>query len=79
MDELMICIRISHKMAAIPIVDADKPPFDQSETDERPRPAPKARRISDKAAVTKPPAIIAAQEAPDAFASLLTEVSVAPV
>jgi hypothetical protein len=79
MEELMTCIRMSHTIAAVPTVEADAPTFDQSETEERPSPAPNARRISDNAAVTNPPAIIAAQETPEELASLLTEISGAPV
>jgi hypothetical protein len=75
MDELMICIKISHRMAAVPIVEADTPTLDQGETEERPSPVPNASKIRDNAAVTKPPPITAAQDTPDEFASLLTEVS----
>src|ERR1700680_3624698 len=71
----MICIRISHTMAAIPIVVADAPAFDQGETDEKPSPVPNASRISDNAAATNAPPITAAQDTPDECASFLTEVS----
>jgi hypothetical protein len=78
MDELMICIKISHRMAAVPIVEADTPTLDQGETEQRPSPVPNASKIRDNAAVTKPPPITAAQDTPDEFASLLTEVSATP-
>jgi hypothetical protein len=62
-------------MAAVPIVEEDMPAFDQNETEERPSPAPNASKISDNAAVTRAPPITAAQDTPDALASLWTEVS----
>jgi hypothetical protein len=65
-------------MAALPSAEVDTPPFDQNETEERPRPAPKASKISDNAAVTNPPPITAAQDTPDEFASLLTALPVTP-
>ena len=46
----MICVEISHRMAALPIAEADGPMFDQGETEEKPRPVPSASRISDNAA-----------------------------
>jgi len=79
MDELMICIRISHTMAAVPIVEMDAPAFDQSETEVRPSPVPNASKIRDNAAVTNPPPITAAQDTPDELASLLIEVPGTPV
>jgi hypothetical protein len=57
-------------MAAVPIVEADAPTLDHSETEEKPRPAPNANRISDNAAATNAPPITAAQETPDECASL---------
>ena len=50
--------------------------LDQKETEDRASPVPKASKISDRAAVTNPPAITAAQDTPDELASLMTEVSV---
>ena len=75
----MICIRISHRMAAVPIVEVEAPMFDQGETEESPSPVPSASKISDNAAVTKPPPITAAHDTPDEFASLLTEVRATPL
>jgi len=53
--------------------------FDQGETEERPSPVPSASKMSDKAAVTKPPPITAAHDTPDEFASLLTKVRATPL
>jgi hypothetical protein len=79
MEELMICIRISHRMAAVPIVEMEAPMFDQGETEESPSPVPSASKTSDNAAVTKLPPITAAHDTPDEFASLLTEVRATPL
>jgi hypothetical protein len=79
MEELMICIKISHRMAAVPIVEVEAPMFDQGETEESPSPVPSASKISDNAAVTKPPPITAAHDTPDEFASLVTEVRATPL
>src|ERR1035437_973645 len=73
MDELMISIRISHTMAAVPTVEADAPTFDHSDTEEKPNPVPSASRISDNAAVT------AAQDTPDECDSFPLEVWLRPV
>jgi hypothetical protein len=75
MDELSICMRISHTMAAVPIAEVDAPTFDQTETEERPSPAPSASKISDSAAVTNAPPITAAQDTPEEFASWRAAVS----
>jgi hypothetical protein len=53
--------------------------FDQGETEESPSPVPRASKISDNAAVTKPPPITAAHDTPDEFASLVTEVRATPL
>src|ERR1017187_1930475 len=79
MDELMICIRISHTMADVPTVEADAPTFDHSDTEEKPNPVPSASRISDNAAVTNAPAITAAQDTPDECDSFPLEVWLRPV
>jgi hypothetical protein len=50
--------------AATPSVVADTPEPDQGETAEKPIPAPNARSISDKAAITTAPAATAPQEMP---------------
>jgi hypothetical protein len=73
MEELMISMRMSQAMAAFPILEAEAPVLDQNETEERPKPVPSARRIRASAAATKPPAITADQETPDALASLPME------
>src|SRR5659263_371120 len=74
----MTCIRISHTMAAVPIVDADAPTFDHGETEDKPSPTPNASRISDNAAATNAPPITAAQDTPEEYASFLNEVSANP-
>ena len=51
-------------------VEADAPAFDHIETEEKPSPVPSASRISDNAAATNAPPITAAQDTPDARASL---------
>jgi hypothetical protein len=79
MDELMICIRISHTMAATPTVEADAPTFDHGDTEEKPNPVPNASRISDNAADTTAPAITAAQDTPDECDSFPPEVGWRPV
>jgi hypothetical protein len=79
MDELMICIRISHTMAAVPTVEADAPTFDHSDTEEKPNPVPSASRISDNAAVTNALAITAAHDTPDECDSFPPEVWLRPV
>jgi hypothetical protein len=65
MAEAKICVRISQTIAALPIVAADAPVFDQGETEESPRPVPSDSKINAKEAVTKAPPITAAQETPD--------------
>jgi len=60
---------ITHKILAVPIVDADAPTFVHGETDESPSPAPNANMIRDIAAATNAPPITAAQDTPDADAS----------
>src|ERR1700730_16814278 len=68
---------ISQTMAALPIVEADAPTlWDHGETEDKPIPVPNASRISDNAAATNAPAITAAQDTPDEYASFLTKVSV---
>jgi hypothetical protein len=66
---------ISQTIAAAPNVDADAPALEKGETEDRPNPVPKARRIRDRAAVTEAPAITADQETPDEWASLCSEPS----
>src|ERR1017187_10810974 len=56
-------------MAAVPTVEAGAPTFDQGDTADNPNPAPSARRIREKAAVTKDPPITAPQDTPDEWAS----------
>ena len=75
MEELIISMTISQIIAVAPNVDADVPTLEKGETEDRPSPAPRARRIRDSAAVTKAPAITADQETPDEWASLCAEPS----
>src|SRR5450631_1487572 len=72
-------MRISHRMVALPIVDADAPTFDHGETEDKPSPAPNASRMSDSAAATNAPPITAAQDTPEECASFLPEVSAKPI
>src|ERR1019366_5459789 len=74
----MIWIMISQTMAALPIVEADAPTIDQGETEAKPSPVPNASRISHNAAATNAPAITAAQDTPDEYASFLTNESANP-
>jgi hypothetical protein len=53
-------------------VEAEAPMLDQGETDENPRPVPRARRINDKAAAVKAPPITAGHDMPEEWASLRT-------
>jgi hypothetical protein len=69
---------ISQRMAALLMVEADAPTFDHGETEDKPIPVPNASRISDNAAATNAPAITAAQDTPDEYASLLSKVSANP-
>src|ERR1700730_12513406 len=69
---------ISQTMPALPMVDAEAPVFDHGETEDKPIPVPKASRMSDNAAATNAPAIPAAQETPDAWASFLAKLSANP-
>lgn len=70
----MIWMRTNQRMAAVPIVAAEAPPPDQTETEANPKPVPNASKISERAAVTKLPAKTADQETPDELASLLPSV-----
>src|ERR1700693_3592359 len=69
---------ISQTMPALPMVDAEAPVFDHGETEDKPIPVPKASRMSHNAAVTNAPAITAAQDTPDAWASFLAKLSANP-
>jgi hypothetical protein len=62
-------------MAVRPILDAEAPAFAHGETVEKPIPARKARSASDKAAATKAPAMTAAQDTPDEWASFVRPAS----
>jgi len=59
-------------MAPLLIAEADAPALVQGETEERPIPVPRAKRIRDSAAVTNAPAITAAQDTPEVYASFFT-------
>jgi len=72
----MIWATINHTMPALPTVEADAPMFDHGEMADKPNPAPNASRISDKAAATNAPAITAAQDTPDEYASSDAEFSI---
>ena len=65
----MISMRMSQPIAAFPTLDAEAPTLAQNETDERPKPAPRESKMSERAAVTNPPAMTADHETPDEFAS----------
>ena len=69
----MISIKMSHPIAAVPTLEAEAPTLLQKETVDRPKPVPSASRMSERAAVTKPPAMTADHETPEAFASLFEE------
>jgi hypothetical protein len=66
---------ISQQIAAVPTADDDAPTFDQGETADNPKPAPRASMISETEAATKAPAITAPQDTPDEFWSLLDPVA----
>src|SRR5665213_1784983 len=66
----MICTMISQMMAAIPTAATEAPAPDHGDTEDKPAPAPSANKISDTAAATKAPAMTAAQDTPEAEASL---------
>jgi hypothetical protein len=65
-------------MAAASKGDLEIAPRDQGDVESNPKPAPKASIVSDNAAVTNAPAITAAHDTPDAFASQLRETSGLP-
>jgi hypothetical protein len=75
MDELVTCMRMNHRIAAVPIVAAEAPTFDHGEMDSRPKPVPNASKISDNAAATAAPPKMAGQDTADACASFLHDVS----
>jgi hypothetical protein len=52
-------------MADVPSVEAETPVFEYGDTEDNPKPAPKARRIKESAAVAAAPAITADQETPE--------------
>jgi hypothetical protein len=68
--ELRISMTISQMIADVAIPEAEAPVFAQGETEDSPRPAPRARRIRTRAAVTNAPAITADHETPEELASL---------
>src|SRR6185312_7465059 len=69
-DELRTSSTISQMIDAVPIVEADAPTLDHGETDDKPSPAPSARSMRTRAAITNAPAITADQETPEECASL---------
>jgi hypothetical protein len=65
----MISIKISQTIAPAVTVVAEAATFERSEIEERPNPAPRDNKISDRAAVTNPPARTADQDTPEALDS----------
>jgi hypothetical protein len=59
MPEAMICVRVNHKIADTPKVVALTPLYAQGDTEDRPKPVPNIKRISDRAAAAAAPATIA--------------------
>jgi hypothetical protein len=74
----MISETTNQAMAALPIAEADTPAFDHGETEDKPIPAPSARRISDIAAATNAPPNTAAHDTPDKDASFFPVGSAIP-
>jgi hypothetical protein len=62
-------VTINHTAVIIVNVAAEVPALDQGDTDARPRPDPRARRISVKAAAAKAPPMMAGQATPEDEAS----------
>src|SRR5690348_10479827 len=62
MAEASHCTMMSHIPAAMPKPAAERPLPDQGDTEARPRPDPRASRISETAAAVTAPAMIAAQD-----------------
>src|ERR1700722_20287318 len=67
----MICVRISHAIAAVLTTEADAPIFDQGDTEENPRPVPSESRMSASEANTNAPPTTAAHDMPEEEDSLL--------
>src|ERR1035438_8689424 len=65
----MTCMRISQMMAPAPIAQSETPTPDHGETEDNPRPVPRERRMTAKAADTNAPAMTAAQDMPEECAS----------
>jgi hypothetical protein len=61
---------ISHTAANTPNVIAEGPEFGHGDTDESPRPEPRASKIRPTATIAKAPAIIAAQDTADTALSV---------
>jgi len=61
---------IRQKIPALLTAEPERPAFAQGETEDRPIPVPRSSRISERAAATKAPAMIADNETPDVKASL---------
>src|ERR1700687_2269377 len=79
MVEAMVCATIRQTMAIELTVDVEAPTLDHGETEDISTPVPISSRISDNAAATNAPAITAAQDTPDEYASFFPEVSVISV
>src|SRR5580704_9538926 len=71
MADARICVRISQAIAPFPIVAAVAPALDQGETEDNPKPAPKASNTRANEAETKAPPMTAAQDTPDRSESFL--------
>ena len=66
---------MNQAIAAAPVAEEIAPTFDHRETNDRPRPVPRATKISDNAAATDTPPIAVAQDTPDEFDSFLAAIS----
>src|SRR5580693_8765176 len=69
----MNCVRTSQTMASHPIVDTEAAAVDHGETDDKPMPAPSARRMSESAAAAKAPPATAPHDTPDEYASFVPD------
>jgi hypothetical protein len=66
----MICIRMSQMIAPALIAAADAPTPDHGKTEDRPNPVPNESKITARDANTNAPAMTAAHETPEEFASV---------
>jgi hypothetical protein len=75
MAKAMIWVKINQMIAPALTVEAEAPIPDHGETDEKPRPVPRVRRIKDSAAAVKAPPMTAGHEMPEEWVSFLTSKS----